>query len=208
MFQLEQKAFLQHAMSSQNISEIPYNERRAEWHERAFFCWYMDTKWVPRFILIADMIASLASGMTIKFFPLFFVNETNLSPVQVNAIYVANPFLLCCVTVCTPNEQGLEVEFGWSSPYARRSSLWSGACCLIVCGCAQWLAQKFSRRIGRIQTSVSFRSCGICLLLLMALERAWWTVPEIIVPIFIVRTVLMNATVTYLLLSFVSDGDL
>jgi hypothetical protein len=33
-------------------------------------------------------------------------------------------------------------------------------------------------------------------------------VPEIIVPIFIVRTVLMNATVTYLLLSFVSDGDL
>ena len=42
---------------------------------------------VPVLILISDFIMGIASGMTIRFFPLFFKVEVGLSPVAVNAMY-------------------------------------------------------------------------------------------------------------------------
>ncbi|EKX38858.1 hypothetical protein GUITHDRAFT_89258 [Guillardia theta CCMP2712] len=50
--------------------------------------------WIPAILICSDIIAALASGMTIKFFPLFFQNETNLEPVFVNVIYIASPLML------------------------------------------------------------------------------------------------------------------
>ena len=42
------------------------------------------TKHIPWVILASDIIIGLGSGMTIKFFPLFFKNEVELSPSSVN----------------------------------------------------------------------------------------------------------------------------
>jgi len=41
---------------------------------------------VPYIMLTSDIVKALAAGMTVKFFPLFFKNETHLLPSQVNAI--------------------------------------------------------------------------------------------------------------------------
>ena len=41
----------------------------------------------------------IASGMTIKFFPLFFKNEMNLSPVMVNSVYCAGPLVMALLSV-------------------------------------------------------------------------------------------------------------
>jgi len=49
---------------------------------------------VPYIIIISDFIKAFASGMTIKFFPLFFKNEVNMTPIQVNAIRAVTFFLL------------------------------------------------------------------------------------------------------------------
>ena len=38
----------------------------------------------------------------------------------------------------------------------------------------QWAAQALSKRIGRVQTSILFRTLGIALFLLMALEPLWY----------------------------------
>merc|ERR1719320_274823 len=49
---------------------------------------------VPYIITISDFIKAFAAGMTIKFFPLFFKNEVNMSPAQVSAISATTYFLL------------------------------------------------------------------------------------------------------------------
>jgi len=51
-------------------------------------------KRVPYVTIIADIISGFGSGMTIKFFPLFFKNELGLSPIHVNAIYVGLPIAM------------------------------------------------------------------------------------------------------------------
>jgi hypothetical protein len=60
----------------------------------------------------------------------------------------------------------------------------------------QWVAQKLSRIMGRMEVSVVWDVLGVMLLFLMAFEREWWAQPALIVPIFILRTVLMNSTVS------------
>jgi len=42
------------------------------------------TKHIPYVMICSDIIIGLGSGMTIKFFPLFFKNEVLLSPSEVN----------------------------------------------------------------------------------------------------------------------------
>jgi len=49
---------------------------------------------VPYIIIASDFVKKFAAGMTIKFFPLFFKNEVNLSPIQVNAVSATTFFLL------------------------------------------------------------------------------------------------------------------
>jgi len=96
----------------------------------------------------------LASGMTIKFFPLFFENQCKLSPTFVSTIYVVSPLTIAVLA---------------------------------------WIAQKISLKIGRVQVSTMFTTIGVSLLVTMSL-RSLWEHSAIIVPIFIVRTALMNAT--------------
>lgn len=51
-------------------------------------------KWIPRVLLLSSVVVALGSGMTVKFFPLFFKNVLGLSPTQVQSIYVAVPLAI------------------------------------------------------------------------------------------------------------------
>lgn len=53
---------------------------------------------IPHIIIASDMISGLASGMTIKFFPLYFAKEVYLRPVSVQTIYIALPFFMIVVS--------------------------------------------------------------------------------------------------------------
>ncbi len=51
-------------------------------------------KWIPYIIFIQDIIFAIGSGMTIKFFPLFFKDEVGMSPSQVQIIFCVVPFVM------------------------------------------------------------------------------------------------------------------
>eukprot|EP00475_Leptophrys_vorax_P030614 TRINITY_DN4602_c0_g1_i2.p1 TRINITY_DN4602_c0_g1~~TRINITY_DN4602_c0_g1_i2.p1 ORF type:complete len:456 (+),score=111.65 TRINITY_DN4602_c0_g1_i2:641-2008(+) len=50
--------------------------------------------WIPGIVAFSNFIAGLASGMTIKFFPLFFENQCKLSPTFVSSIFVISPLMI------------------------------------------------------------------------------------------------------------------
>jgi len=49
---------------------------------------------IPLLTFVASLITALGSGMTVKFFPLFFKNDCSLSPSAVQGIYVAVPIAI------------------------------------------------------------------------------------------------------------------
>ena len=100
-------------------------------------------------VCVADVVSMLGSGMTIKFFPLFFWKEVGLSPIQVQVIYVLAP-------------SGI------------------AACSLV--------AQRVSRKVGRVQTTVATKLAGISLLVAMSQVGDGPTV----VVLYLLRTWLMN----------------
>lgn len=108
---------------------------------------------IPYFLLTTDVLFGLASGMTIKFFPLFFRNEVNLSPVSICLVYIAAYVLMAMLTR---------------------------------------VAQMISKRVGRVQTTLSFSFFGIWCLISMSEFESWWTKPHIICPVYVLRTALMN----------------
>jgi len=48
---------------------------------------------IPWIILASNTVTGFATGMTVKFFPLFFKNAVCLTPANVNIIYAVTPFL-------------------------------------------------------------------------------------------------------------------
>lgn len=44
----------------------------------------------PAMIACGDIVSGLASGMTIKFFPIFFMQSLQMKPIEVNALYVVS----------------------------------------------------------------------------------------------------------------------
>lgn len=108
---------------------------------------------IPALVAISDLIAGLASGMTVKFFSLFFKNEVGLSPLTVSLIYVISPAMIAFFA---------------------------------------WLEQKLSQKLGRIQISAVSMLFGVSLLVCMS-WNVLWALPAVLVPVFLLRTSLMNA---------------
>lgn len=52
-------------------------------------------------ILFADIISALASGMTIKFFSLFFIEKSHFGPVAISALGTISPFGIATLSVAT-----------------------------------------------------------------------------------------------------------
>ena len=54
-------------------------------------------RWIPIIMSISGFVMAIGSGMTVKFFPLFFKDEVGMSPTQVQCVYVAVPiFMVLC----------------------------------------------------------------------------------------------------------------
>ena len=51
-------------------------------------------KYIPHILFASSLVFSIGSGMTIKFFPLFFKNEVGMSPTQVQIIYIIVPIAM------------------------------------------------------------------------------------------------------------------
>jgi MFS family permease len=49
---------------------------------------------VPIIIATSDLISGLASGMSIRFFPIFFYENLSLSPITVQALYIISPLVI------------------------------------------------------------------------------------------------------------------
>ena len=53
---------------------------------------------VPYVVFATDLVVALGSGMTVKFFPLFFKNDCGMSPASVQGIYIAVPLFMACAS--------------------------------------------------------------------------------------------------------------
>mmetsp|Transcript_16364 Transcript_16364/g.53273 ORF Transcript_16364/g.53273 Transcript_16364/m.53273 type:complete len:570 (+) Transcript_16364:2219-3928(+) len=63
----------------------------------SIFGWRMETAaFVPWTMFLSSLLAALGSGMTVKFFPLYFKNAVGLSPIQVQVVYTLVPLAMCC----------------------------------------------------------------------------------------------------------------
>lgn len=51
---------------------------------------------VPRLLFTSSLLSALGSGMTVKFFPLFFRETVGLTPIQVQAVYTLTPAMMVC----------------------------------------------------------------------------------------------------------------
>ena len=100
-------------------------------------------------VCVSDVVSMLGSGMTVKFFPLFFWREVGLSPIKVQVIYVLAP-------------TGI-------------------ACCAFV-------AQKMSKRIGRVWVTVVTKSCACVLLAVMTRVADG----PLVIVLYLLRTWLAN----------------
>jgi len=58
---------------------------------------------IPYVIFMCDFLIQLGSGMTVKFFPLYFINIVKLDPASVQCIYVVQPLLQAATTVLLQN---------------------------------------------------------------------------------------------------------
>lgn len=58
-----------------------------------FFGLFPKNRAIPILIASCDIISGLGSGMSIRFFPIFFVDNLKLSPVMVQVMYVVSPLL-------------------------------------------------------------------------------------------------------------------
>ena len=113
-------------------------------------------EYIPHILFASSLVFSMGSGMTIKFFPLFFKNEVGMSPTQVQIIYVIIPIAMV---------------------------LFSG------------LSTKIAAAgVGRVQTTLFLCTTGVsCLFAMVFFKDYLDTHPFVLVPIYIIRTALINA---------------
>ncbi|DBA90154.1 TPA: hypothetical protein ACH3X1_003461 [Trebouxia sp. C0004] len=84
----------------------------------------LNTHSVPYLLATSDLVFGLATGMTIKFFPIFFLKQVGLAPIATNFVMAATPLAVAAVAAGSPQ---LANVIGEASMYG----------CLIMCraGC-------------------------------------------------------------------------
>lgn len=55
-------------------------------------------KSIPKLLFVSSLVISLGSGMTVKFFPLFFQNDMHFNPTQVQCVYIAVPIAMALLS--------------------------------------------------------------------------------------------------------------
>lgn len=137
----------------------------------------------PSMLVLSDILAAFAAGMSVSFFPIFFMTYLSWSPIAVTMLYmVTTELLYIIVLISLPNR-----------------------CCPAIIPCyvqvfpfvvskAAILAQKMSISHGRLCTILSTKLVGIlCFLLFIYMslhkQNEW-----VIVALFIFRTACMNSS--------------
>lgn len=137
---------------SKHRASVPSQEERALQLDRTV-CGCISSKHVPPVLLVSNIISALGSGMTVKFFPIFFQTKVCLAPVSVQAVYVFTPVTMFF---------------------------------------AMYVSRKFSKCVGRLAAVQVERTLGLGCLLVMAIFPSVWKLPYVVVPLYIVRTLLTS----------------
>eukprot|EP00977_Amphora_coffeiformis_P015293 scaffold4494_cov161-Amphora_coffeaeformis.AAC.12 len=75
----------------------------------SILCCLTKDRRIAIFVATADLISGLASGMSIRYFPIFFVDSLKMGPVLVQILYAVSPLCLAC---CMKVAQRLSKTFG------------------------------------------------------------------------------------------------
>jgi MFS family permease len=78
------------------LSPLIVNEEfeRHDLDDRGWWCTrFMQKRRIPSLVAMADVVGGLATGMSVRYFPIFLVNSLKLGPVAVQLIYVLTPIL-------------------------------------------------------------------------------------------------------------------
>ena len=73
------------------------------------FCCFPNDRRIAIFVASADLMSGLASGMSIRYFPIFFVDSLEMGPVLVQILYAISPL---CLAGCMKVAQRLSKTFG------------------------------------------------------------------------------------------------
>ncbi|KAL3136845.1 hypothetical protein ABBQ38_005552 [Trebouxia sp. C0009 RCD-2024] len=111
-------------------------------------------QYIPYLLATSDVLFGLASGMTIKFFPIFFLKQVALPPIGTNFVLAGTPL---CVAIMSS------------------------------------LAAPISHLFGRAQTILLFKAIGVNLMGFMGLYPEIWTKLGVIIPVYVVRTAIINS---------------
>jgi hypothetical protein len=81
----------------------------------------------PVLISISDLSSGLASGMSIRYFPIFFLDRLHLSPVQVQILYIVTPVLQACLM-----KSGQYISQQWGRCQVTILHRWIGITCMFL----------------------------------------------------------------------------
>lgn len=111
---------------------------------------------IPCITFFAGLVTAIGSGMTVKFFPLFFKNDCHMTPAGVQGVYFCAPISIFLFSV-----------FG---------------------------TKLAATGFGRVQTIMLCKLIGVSALFLMGFLKDYRDRWEIMVPIYLFRTGIMNST--------------
>jgi len=96
-----------------NVHEDDHEDKDEDEDDKdAIYCtpfYLRNILYVPSMIAFHEVITMLASGMTVKFFPIFFLHILGLNPIHVQIIYLINP-IMC--GICTIYTQKFSKRYG------------------------------------------------------------------------------------------------
>ena len=129
-------------IDNQDRNDIPY-------------CGLPSSRVIPVFVVTGDLLSSLGAGMSIRYFPIFFLDNLKISPVAVQVLYFASPVI-----------RALLIH----------------------------VAQKLSKRFGRMRVVVALKWIGIALTISMIVTYLAGLSRWLVCIIYIVRSAFMNST--------------
>lgn len=78
--------------SANNLSVMADEETQ----QRRYCCCVSERRIIPVSIATADVLSGLGAGMSIRYFPVFFVQNLKLNPVAVQTLYIISPLMQVC----------------------------------------------------------------------------------------------------------------
>jgi MFS family permease len=153
------------------LSQMTLEISRPSAANQAHYC-FGNVLLVPAAIATGDVITGLASGMTIKFMPIFMLDLLELSPDKVNAVYTLSPLLVAGASLLV---QRLSKTIGrcWATVFAKGI----GVSLLLVLA-AQASSYTYLRQHEDLPPD----------------EHPWYCSIPAILTVFLLRTVIINTT--------------